>query len=222
MARNDWYRNEEWNSEIDATFHEKLVRSRSMRPQYLVIQAGMIARKYPEAALSLIVEYFERFEDFNVPNAYCVRAKALTANGHVAEAVAAYKSALEWEIEHPNFISTARWDYPEFVASQRIASEYAEAIEVLSRRFKANDHAFPRHRYVWNGSMALILDDSGDKLEAKEFAQRALRAAAETQSPFRYHRTLGLVSSTSDEFGIRLMRIAEPSVIRRLIRLIRS
>jgi hypothetical protein len=67
--------------------------------------------------------------------------------------------------------------------------------------------------------MALILHDRGEGAEARNFAQRALRAAMETQSPFRNHRNLGLVSDTSDEFGIRIKRIAEPSAIRRLFRL---
>lgn len=222
MGRDDWYRNEIWDADIEAAFRAKLSRSRSGRPQYLTIQASYLTRRYPKVAQQLIDEYFETDDEFNVNMAHCARAHAFLAMEKTAEAVAAYKQALEWEELHPNHISPARIEFPKLVAECRVASEYDFALEVLTGRFKAHDHAFPSTRYEWNGSNALIAYELGHVVEAQEFAERAVRAAAETESPFRYHRSVGVVRSTTDDFGRRIKRIARPSKLRSLFRLISS
>ena len=136
----------------------------------------------------------------------------------VSDAVAALKLALEWEAEHPRMLSTASMDYPLIVAKYRIVDEYDDALMVLVDRFKPLDFSFPATRYRWNGCQALIRAELGQMDDARHFAALALVAASETQSPFRYHRTVGLVSQTSDEFGLRVKRIARPSAIRKLLR----
>ena len=219
MGREDWYRNTDWSRETEAAFRGKLSRSRSSRPQYLRIQADCLADRYPETALGLIEEYFETGDEFDVPNAFCAQAKAFRALGNGREAVAAYKKALDWEELHPSHISPARIEFTKLVAEDCLSEEYEFALDVLASRFMAVDHLFPSTRYLWNGSCALITYDLGRFAEAREFAERALHAAAETESPFRYHRTVGLVRSTSDDFGRRIKRIARPSRMHSLFRL---
>jgi tetratricopeptide (TPR) repeat protein len=217
MGRTDWYRNTDWDAATEAAFRARLARSRSMRPQYLRIQAHCLADRHPVAALGLIDEYFETGDTFDVPNAWCARARAYLALGKIEEAVAAYKQALDWEAVHPGHISTAQLDLPVLVAEHRLSDEYDYALDILVSRFRPMDHQFPSTRYWWNGCNALIAHDLGHIAESQEFAERALRAAAETQSPFRYHRKDGLVRDTSDNFGRRLKRIARPSKLFRLI-----
>jgi tetratricopeptide (TPR) repeat protein len=219
MGRDDWYRNKEWNADIESAFRAKLSRSRGMRPQYLRIQASCLADDHPEAALGLIEKYFETGDQFDVPNAFCAKAEALLALGRISEAIDAYKQALDWEDSHPRHISTARIDLPKLVADYRISNEYAYALDILVSRFKPLDHQFPSTRYFWNGSYALIAHELGHVLQAQEFAEQALGAAAETESPFRYHPIVGVVRDTSDEFGRRIKRIARPSKFRSLFRL---
>jgi tetratricopeptide (TPR) repeat protein len=219
MGREDWYRNTHWDSETEAGFRAKLARSRSSRPQYLRIQAHYLAERYPEAALQLIEEYFDTGDEFDVPNALCTRAEANLALGKKAEAVAAYKQALQWEATHSRHISTARIDFPKLVATDRLSSEYEYALDILTSRFSPLDYQFPNTRYLWNGSCALIAQEQGQQNEAKEFAERAVSAATETESPFRYHRTVGVVRDTSDDFGRRIKRIVQPSRVRSLLRL---
>lgn len=220
MGRDDWYRNPHWDSETEATFRAKLSRSRTSRPQYLRIQASYLTEKFPETALQLIEEYFDTGDEFDVPNALCARAEANLTLGRKAEAVSAYRQALEWEEVHPRHISTARIDLPKLVAANRLSSEYDYALDILTTRFSPMDHQFPSTRYFWNGSCALIVHEQGQLVEAKEFAERALRAAMETESPFRYHRTVGVVRDISDDFGQRIKRIAQPSKVRSLFRLL--
>jgi tetratricopeptide (TPR) repeat protein len=219
VGKEDWYRNTEWDEGIEGAYRAKLSRARSMRPQYLQIQASQLVNKYPEVALSLIDEYFQTYEDFVVPSAYCVRAEAYVSLGRIEEAVEAYKSALAWEKDHPHFITNARIDLPILVAEKRLEAEYDNAMSVLNDRFRPSDHSWPSMRYYWNGCCALILYEQRQNSDARKFAERALRAATETESPFRYHRSMGLVKDTADEFGLRLKRIARTSILRSLFQI---
>ena len=220
MGRDDWYRNEHWNADVETAFRAKLVRARGQKPQYIKIQAAYLAKRYPGVALQLIDEYLATGDQYFLADAHGTRAKAFIALGRIDDAIAAYKEALAAEDAHPGYITTARLDYPKLVAECRLTNEYDSALDVLTTRFEPHDHEWPNNRYVWNGSAALIAYEMGDLAEAQEFAERALRAAAQTESPFRYHRSLGLVRNASDEFGRRIKRIARPSKLRSLLRLI--
>lgn len=219
MARDDWYRNKDWNADTEAAFRAKLSRSRSGRPRYIVIQAYCLIDRHPMVTLSLIDEYFKTDDDFNVPTALSARAEAYEALGKIDEAIKAYKEALNWESEHPNHITNSRIDYPKLVVNCRLTDEYAYAQDILITRFNPSDHSFPLTRYYWNGCNALIANETGHAIEAQEFAERALRAAAETESPFRFHRSVGVVRQTNDDFGRRIKRIARPSTVRTLLKL---
>ncbi|WP_182913968.1 hypothetical protein [Sphingobium terrigena] len=220
MARTDWFRNTVWNADIEAAYREKLARSRSSRPQYLTIQAGYLTKKYPNVALSLIDEYFDTHDDFHIASALCIRAVSYITLGQISEAVITYKQALDWELSHPGRTTTAGIDLAKLVVNQRLSNEYDYVLEILTTRFKPSDLQFPSLRYRWNGCNALIANDLGHTAEAIEFAERALQAAAQTESPYRYHRDVGVVRDASDEFARRLKRIARPSKLRSLFRLI--
>ena len=72
MSREDWYRNEEWNEEIEEAFFVKLKRARR-KEQYLRIQASIIAPIYPNIALSLLKQYFTLDDNFDHAQAgYCL------------------------------------------------------------------------------------------------------------------------------------------------------
>jgi Tfp pilus assembly protein PilF len=221
MARDDWYRNESWDADIEAVFRIRLARSRGQGPQYLKIQAGYLAASRPEAALGLIEEYFATGDQFAIVEAHCVRAQAYEARGELDEAVGAYKSALAWETAQSKVKTQAWLRCSRLIVDHRLSREYDWAWELLTDA--AEDQVllmFPADRYEWNGCCALLLAEMRHTEDAREFAERALRAAAETESRFRYHRKVGLVRDTSDEFGRRLKRLARPSKLRALFRLI--
>lgn len=220
MGNRDWFRHETWTDEIEAEFRAKLARARTQGPQYLKIQAGLLANRHPQIALRLIDEYFDTDDKFFIADAHCIRAEAFVSIGKIDEALAAYKDALEWEEAHPNYISAARMQFPKLVAEARRRDLYALALNVLTERFRIDEHRFHDLRYFWNGANAVIASDLGRMAEAREFAERALRASNETRPPFPRHPTIGLVKQTDDDFGQRIKRIARPSRLRSLFRLI--
>jgi tetratricopeptide (TPR) repeat protein len=211
MASDDWFRNDVWDAAAEANFRAKLSKSRSSRPQYIRIQAGYLTQSHPRVALELIDEYFNTGDQFHVSMAHWTRAEAYRHLGKVDEAVAAYREALSWEQSHPRHISPAQSDYPKYVAEHRLSDEYGYALDVLANRFRSEDLQFPSSSYHWNGSHALILSELGHHAEAQIFSERALRAAGQTEGPFRYHRNIGIVPSTADDFARRIKHIAGPS-----------
>lgn len=220
MGREDWYRNTDWSAATEAAFRDKLSRSRGSRAQYLRIQATYLTDAHPEAALALIDEYFKTGDEFEVPMAFCAQGQAYYSLGQIGEAVSAYKRALIWEETHPNYSSLARTHYPKLVAENRLSNEYDYALNILTDRFRPEDHQFPLERYHWNGSNALIASEQGHVGAAREVAERALRAAAQTESPFRFHKNVGIVRNSNDDFGRRIKRLARPSLLRSLFRLV--
>jgi tetratricopeptide (TPR) repeat protein len=220
MGRDEWYRNLDWDSDIEEAFRTKLSRARGQKPQYIMIQAGHLAESHPIVALSLIDEYFETGDAFFTSDVHCIEAVAYRALGRTQDALSALKNALDWEASHSGHTTTARIEFPKLVVQERLVAEYNYALEILTSRFSPSDHSFPNMRYAWNGCCAIIAFEKGEVGEAQQFAERALRAAAETESPFRYHRSVGVVKDASDEFGRRIKSIARPSFLRSLFRII--
>lgn len=215
-GRHDWYRSKRWNAKIEAAFQAKIARSRSSKPQYLLIQAGNLARDYSDVSLRLLNQYFETGDTFFVADAHCVMAEAYRALGRIDDAVASYKLALDWTAENGGIITTARFDYPRFVALNCIESEYDRALRVLTEEIELREHRSQIVRYIFNGANALIADDMGEREAAIEFAQRAVRAAMDRRSTSWKHPEFGLVQVTDDDFGRRIKRIAQPGYLRKM------
>ena len=130
MSGEDWYRNEEWNEEIESNFFARLKRARR-KEQYLRIQASTIANKDPDVALSLLDQYFSLNDDFDHAQAYCDMASAYLAKGEVQKAVQYYRKALDREAKFPNLKTDAYILYPLTIVENKLTNMHQSASEVL-------------------------------------------------------------------------------------------
>ena len=200
MTDHRWYRRTTWSPDDQRDFYARLKRSRSSfhKAQYLRIQALHLERDaeppLPDAALNLLNELLTDYPDLSqLASAYWQKSSCCRTTGRYAEALEALQAALDAERSRPSVTTTAYLDYGELVLQQNWSALYENALSLLGERVQ--DEPFPILRFRSRVAAAMLCERLGRPLEAKEAAKAALAAAAATESPFRYHRNLGLVMS---------------------------
>ena len=205
MAHDDWFRNAEWNSDIEAAFFAKLKRARD-KSQYLRVQACTLASTHPRIALRLLDQYFALGDNFDAAQAHVDRATAFLSLGQVEDALASYEAALSVEAKKPNYQTQASLDLPFVIACQGIVARYEQALDLLDRH--QPKLSFPVEYFRWHTSRALISGAVGVTAEAKAQARLALAAAEKDHSGFRYHPSVGLVGESYQQIRQRLASLA--------------
>ena len=205
MAHDDWFRNPEWNSEIEATFFAKLKRARD-KSQYLRVQACTLAATHPRISLRLLDQYFAIGDNFDAAQAHVDRATAFLSLGQMEDALTSYESALSVEAKRPNYQTQASLDLPFVIACQGIVARYEQALDLLDRH--QSRLSFPVEYFRWHTARALITSAVGVTAEAKAQARLALAAAEKDHSGFQYHPSVGLVGESYQQIRQRLVSLA--------------
>ncbi|MGG6463671.1 hypothetical protein [Solilutibacter silvestris] len=190
MARDSWFRNTQWNEEIEAAFFAKLKRARD-KSQYLRIQASTLAPFHPDVALQLLDQYFALGDHFDIAQAHVDRATAYLALGDLEAAILSYEQAVAREEVFPRLRTGASIDLPYLIALNGITDRFDQALAMLTG--PTDSLMFPVALFKYHAARAMILRLSDRECAAKE-AQLALEAATRDHSGFSYHRKVGLVS----------------------------
>jgi len=185
MGNDDWYRNQNWNKNIENEFFIKLNRARNQRDQYIVIQALTLSRSYPEVSLRLIDLYFEtRKDDFEQVRALLARAESFLELEDISKYIDTCHEIMLRENEFPNHKTNTYVQYPYNVATRKLQSEYEYASDILEQNF--DQLTFPLDLFMWYAAKAIIE-------QSAEYAKKALEAAEVKLSGFRFHQDVGLV-----------------------------
>ena len=191
MSRCDWYRNEDWNEEIEAQFVAKLKRSRR-KEQYLRIQAYYLAEKKPDVSLRLLDQYFDLGDHFGLTQAYCTQALAFQTQDKLEEAAQAYILAIKRESEYPNVLTNAFLDYSILVAMNGMKEHFAKANNVLDENTLRV--IFPVQHFLRYAAKAILESLQGNNEASFANAKAALEKVQIKDSGLPYHKNLGLVS----------------------------
>ena len=211
MKSVEWFRRETWTDEDKEEFHRKLARSREYKQaQYLRIQAYHLQHVgTPDllvAALELLDEMLANYPaPSELSTAYQQRAQCLAKLGRFEEAIEAYRQALATQRSVRSIRTDAYLDFGELALSLGRKELYPEALHCLDEF--GGSEAFPISKFRNAVIRAFIAEEWGALSEAKRQAEAALAAAAKTESPFRWHRKLGLVESLDTDVQARLERL---------------
>jgi tetratricopeptide (TPR) repeat protein len=214
MASSEWYRRRTWSVTDQTDFETRLKRARTpyRRAQYLRLQALHLQEvgspELHSAALELLDRLLREYssETSQVAQAHEQRAQSLSALGRHQEALDAYRAALDAETIYPNWQTEAYLGYAELVLALGRVELYDEVLALLKAHHSSE--LFPIQQFRSASARAAIYEAQGERDLAGEAAVAALAAAAKTESPFRYHRTLGLVRPPLSEGKTWLERLA--------------
>lgn len=210
MARDDWFRHTTWGTEEEQLFEEKLRRARSWnRPQYLRIQGLTLTSSEDPAVrsagrallLRVIRDHVEPWPH-EARHAMEHLAESLAAEGSLAEAERWYRECVRLQDSatdglllrcHLGLAEVLLRRTPDDPA---IAEEAAAAVD---RAVDVSPPVFPADRWRFAVVLARIAVARADRKAARELATQALEIAALTESPFPYHRDLGLAKPGRDQ-----------------------
>ena len=215
MNRQEWFGRKTWTDQDRREFHARLARSRTSfhKSQYLRIQALVLEEADPpeiSGALELLDELLRDYPDASqVALAYHQKGRCLIKIGRFEDALDALRSALDAEQRFRGMRTAAAYlDYADLVLCMRREDLYETAVAILNQNANAQDEPFPYLQYRSGTLKAFLCDRLGRIDDAKWAATRALAAAAKKESPFRYHRDLGLVTNVIPDIQQELWRLA--------------
>ena len=184
MARDDWYRNKEWDDEIELAFRTRLNRSRSLynKTEYLRIQADyLLASSDPVlqgVGLSMMNELLADYPDIddvivNKFDALVGLADYFYTKMKYEDAFVHYRKAIGYDIKN-----NQKHAYRGLIKSA-VLSKHEEAYPIGLNYLDSTDglgFVFLSEAYDHSLAAAMLYDAVGETDAAKDFASLALRS----------------------------------------------
>jgi tetratricopeptide (TPR) repeat protein len=213
MSKYDWYQHKTWTEVDQAEFAAKLARCRTdyNKAQYLHTQASVLQMEGGEqnllGALGLIEEILTKYagDGFQLAVTYLTKGKCLEGLGRIEESIEMYRKSLQRQRDMPKMRTTTYAAFGELVVRLKMRDLYPEALAALQEH--KSSVLVPSEKYAYYTIFAFIMDDLGRQSEAAESAELAMKAASQTESGMRYHKTLGVVTNPDKATQKRLISI---------------
>jgi hypothetical protein len=200
----DWFRNADWNADIEAAFEAKLARCRSQGTQYLRIQGSTLKDSHPAVAIQLLARCIDAGDPMFVAHALLDTAHAQYRLGEVDAALDTLEALLDQQRREPRFRTSVEFDYPFLVAVHGRAERYYRALHLLTEQ---GDALFPGMEFEQAAAWAIISSERGDQQLGAEAAKLAL-LSCEQQGWIPGFPGVGTVPVTEHPLFERLRDIA--------------
>ncbi len=212
MSEVEWFRRSTWTEQDREEFNTRLNRSRrSSRAQYLRIQAGHLATAgIHEVAIQLLDHMLTEYpEEIGLSSAHLAKAESLSSLGKNGPAIEEYRNAILSERNFPNVHAYPWLSFGWFAVEKNLIDLYGEILELFEEFGNQLEGGFPSSLYRYWSVRSVIADSRRDRTNARDFAQRAIGAAAMTQSGLRYHPKVGLVECQPKWIVEKLTELAQ-------------
>lgn len=195
----DWFRQINWNKEIEAYFFKKLARARrESRAQYLKIQALELIKTQNLTVLfvaeKLIQKLLSDYPENDIDRAQCFLSLGdiSSLQGDSYSSLMYYRLAIVHEEIYPNVITNAYLDFAEIVIKLKKEEFYSLVQSLVLNRVK--NSLFPIEKYMSYSFLSIIDFRKGNYIDGCRFSALAEHYASAKTTDLRYHRYLGIVS----------------------------
>lgn len=172
----EWFRNTDWNEEIEAAFDARVGRARD-KAQYLNIQAHTLLATHPEVAAKLCRRVVALNDPSQTARGWLYLGTALAAQGDFDGAISSLESAIEAEQRDPIHRTAAHLDQALLIALAERDDLYDIALERLN-----SERDLPFSEQPLNALIALALMGSERGENVVHAAALALEALADTEA----------------------------------------
>jgi hypothetical protein len=201
----EWFRNTDWNKEIEDFFELKLKRARGghSKAQYLRIQAGYLldTKKYGQIGERLMVRLFSDFPDekFSVIFGHEQLADYYFKTNQFDKAESEYKTVVEYYHSENRSGTTGLADVKlaDLILTTKQSDKYNYAYNLITDDFKKTGGSVDLNdsKYFYCLTCARLANRLGLIEDSKEFAKVAIDLSKITEPQFPRHKTVGIVKA---------------------------
>jgi tetratricopeptide (TPR) repeat protein len=223
MSKDDWYRNTEWNDQIESEFEARLKRSRgnSNKAQYLRIQASYLLDSQKTENQKKGIQLMERVindypeETFSTIHGQEQLGDYFLKNGNYKEAESHFRIVTDHYHSNTRSGTTGLADLKlsETILLSDQEDKLQEAYELSTSKFDetGGDLGLNDQKFYYTTLMANLCLRMGKIEEASEYANSALQLSTIKEPQFSRHKTVGIIEADTDTIK-RLKKIKEKSL----------
>ena len=211
MSKEDWYRNTNWNDQIEAEFEARLKRSRGNyhKAQYLRIQASYLLDSDIKTVQEKGIEYMKRvIADYPEEHSSSIFGNEQLGDFYLKEkfydkAEKYFRIVTEYYYSETRGGTSGLADLKlcETILKSEQVEKFEEAYQMATDKFKATGGNLMMNsdKYYYADLMANLCVKMKRNDEASEFAQSAIELSKITEPQFNRHKTVGIVKVAKDK-----------------------
>ena len=223
MSKDDWYRNTEWNDQIESEFEARLKRSRgnSNKAQYLRIQASYLLDSSKTENQKKGIHLMERVindypeETFSTIHGHEQLGDYYLKNGDYEQAEKHFRIVTDHYHSNTRSGTTGLADLKlsETILLSDQEDKLQEAYELSTIKFDqtGGDLGLNDQKFYYATLMANLCLRMDKTEEASEYANSALKLSTITEPQFNRHKTVGIIKADKNTIE-RLKKIKEKSL----------
>lgn len=220
MSKEDWYRNIEWNDQIESEFESRLNRSRGNyhKAQYLRIQASHLLDSKKSKLQEKGVELMERViseypeEKFSAIHGIEQLGNFYLKNESFDKAEEYFRQVIDYYYAETRSGTSGMADLKlcETILKSEQVEKFEEAYEMATVTFKATggNLFFNSDKYYYAHLLANLCYKMQRKDEAIVFAKTAMELSKITQPQFSRHKKIGIIKIVKEKLE-KLKKIIE-------------